>query len=154
MKKVFSICAVSLLIAGMLVSGCSVPGISSDSAEVPTIASEDQPEIAAAADGYDLTAYSLIGDAVKGVPELSIVHQGARYLFASKENRDSFLSSPEKYLPGFEAHCPVSLSRGEDEKGKPTIWRIHKEKLYFFSSENAAEEFDRDPEATLAKAAE
>lgn len=137
------------IVTGLFAGGCAV---SHDPAAAVPGSGSVPPAGNVADGGYDLISYHSIGSAVKGVPQLSFVHLGATYLFSSEENRDAFLKAPQKYLPGFGSHCPVSLSKGRNEKGKPTIWRIHKGKLYFFSSEDAAKEFDRDPEPTLKKA--
>ena len=144
-----SVTAIVLVISlGLLFAGCSGtagPAVSSvQVSEAPAVAN----------DGYDMTAYFALGKAVRGVPQLSLVWNGATYLFANQEGREMFTANPAKYIPGFGSHCPVALAKGKDVDGKPTSWRVHNEKLYFFGSEDAAGEFDKDPEATLAKAKE
>lgn len=141
----------TLVLISIAAAGCSSTPAPGAVEQTPIIVDgSNRAEVAD--EGYDLTSYFGLGKAVKGVPELAVVFNGAKYLFSSEENRSKFLESAEKYIPGYESHCPVSLSKGLDVDGKPTIWRIHKERLYFFADEAAAKEFDDDPEGTLKKA--
>lgn len=147
----YSIVLLLFVIASLVSAGCSGTGGAVD--QLPAgVTGTQGAEVAD--DGYDLTSYYSLGKAVRGVPELVVVYNGAKYLFSSEENRSKFLRSAEMYIPGYSSHCPVSLSKGKNVEGKPTIWRIHDEKLYFFANEAAAREFDRDPEGTLKKATE
>lgn len=143
-----SVTAMVLVISlGMFFAGCSDTG--DPESFVPATV-----DSAAANDGYDVTAYFVLGRAVKGVPQLSLVWNGATYLFASEEARELFTADPAKYIPAFGSHCPVSLAKGKQIDGKPNAFRVYEEKLYLFTGEEAAREFDLDPEGTLTKAKE
>ena len=107
-----------------------------------------------AAESFDTVAYFTVRKAIKGLPQFSLVHDGAEYVFSSKENRDAFEMNPEKYIPGYGSYCPVSLSKGLEEKGKPTSWRVYKDRIYWFFSDKHAEEFDQNPDEILRKADE
>jgi len=149
-KALFS--TLLLAVIGVFLSACSQSaGTSGQSSAKPAEASRP-PVIEAADDGYDVTAYFGIGKAVRGVPQLSLVWNGATYLFSSEENRSKFSADPSKYIPGFGSHCPVSLSKGKQAPGRPTIWRVYKDKLYFFNNEEGVKEFDKDPEGVLKRA--
>lgn len=134
-----------------LAAGCSAGSrqeITSGHGQIPSA----EPESAAAYDGYDMAAYFALGKAVRGTPQLSLLWNGATYLFSSEEHRASFAANPEKYLPGLEAHCPVSLSEGKEVDGDPGAWRIFRDRLYFFINEDAARRFDGAPEKILKNA--
>ena len=111
-------------------------------------------EVYKSTESFDTVAYFTVQKAIKGLPQFSLVHDGVKYIFSSKENRDEFEQNPEKYIPGYEAYCPVSLANGSNVKGKPTVWRVYKDKLYWFFSEKHADEFDENEEEILKKAEE
>lgn len=127
--------------------GGSYPG---ESEGIPV--SDSKPVVAN--QGYDVIAYFAADKAVKGVPQLSLVWNGATYLFSSEENRKKFAVDPAKYVPQFESQCPYSLAHGRTIKGQPTIWRIVGEKLYLFPTDELAKEFEKDPKAVIKKAEE
>ncbi len=51
--------------------------------------------------GYDTVAYFTAGKPIKGSNQFSHDWNGAKWLFANKENMDLFVSSPEKYSPQY-----------------------------------------------------
>jgi YHS domain-containing protein len=77
----------------------------------------------AAAGGHDPVAY-FSGTATPGDPAISAPYQGARYLFASVANRDSFLANPQHFLPAFGGHCGWAASEGRKAGGNPKVFRI------------------------------
>lgn len=134
-----------ITITAILAAACASEGnLGTDSAQA------GQP---LALEGYDSVAYFAADKAARGNPQFSFVWKGAKWIFSNRENLAKFRSDPESYAPQFGSHCPVSLARGGTEKGDPGVWRIVKDKLYVFSNEDLAGEFDRDPDAVLKKAA-
>jgi hypothetical protein len=92
-----------------------------------------------AVSGYDVVAYrsltqSPVGTAqpaaVPGRAEISADFNGARFAFATAENRDLFLADPAKYAPQFDGHCAYGVSKGGKVPGNPNLWRIVDDKLY------------------------
>ncbi len=51
--------------------------------------------------GYDPVAYFTNGGPKEGKEIYSHDWQGARWLFASSENRDLFIANPDKYIPKY-----------------------------------------------------
>lgn len=148
MRKVMKTAAIAVILSGLLAAGCSVgSGIPDGTSGAPEVSS---PPVADG--GFDVAAYFVADKAVKGVPQLKVVWRGATYLFSNEENRKRFAEAPEKYLPQFESHCPVSIANGKRIEGRPTAWRVFKDRLYFFVDESAAEYFDRSPEEVLRSA--
>ncbi|MEO1328525.1 MAG: YHS domain-containing (seleno)protein [Pseudomonadota bacterium] len=97
-----------------------------------------------AASGYDVVAYRSLQqapvgqpqpEAVPGKAEFTADWNGAKWAFASAENRDAFLSNPEYYAPQYDGHCAYGASIGNGGKGgkvpgNPNLWRIVDDKLY------------------------
>jgi YHS domain-containing protein len=63
--------------------------------------------------GYDAVAYFLKSDAVRGNSKYFYEWSGMTWFFASPENRDLFLSSPDRYAPQFGGFCTVSVTAGK-----------------------------------------
>ena len=51
--------------------------------------------------GYDSVAYHTEGRAVKGQSDISYTWNDAKWYFTSAENRDLFVSEPERYAPQY-----------------------------------------------------
>lgn len=83
-----------------------------------------------AAGGYDVTGYFTENRAVKGKKKYSTEYMGARWLFASQENLDLFLSDPEKYAPQYGGYCAWAAAQDYTAKGDPEEWSLHDGKLY------------------------
>lgn len=92
-----------------------------------------------AVSGYDVVAYrgleqSPLGKdqpkAVKGSEQFSAEHNGAKWLFASAENRDRFKADPAKYAPLYDGHCAYGIAKGGKVPANPHLWRIVDGKLY------------------------
>ena len=135
-----------ILVIGAVAAGCTAGGGS-----VVDPAASAEP---VAIYGYDSVAYFAADKASRGNPQFSFFWKGAKWIFSNRENLGKFSSDPERYAPQFGSHCPVSLSRGGKDKGDPKFWRVVKDRLYLFNSQEYAEEFDRDAEAVLEKASE
>jgi YHS domain-containing protein len=80
--------------------------------------------------GYDPVAYFTESKPVKGLKEFSYDFEGARWLFASEDNRKAFQSDPEKYIPQYGGYCAYGMSRGYKAKTEPDAWTIVDGKLY------------------------
>ena len=92
-----------------------------------------------AVSGYDVVAYrsldqSPIGQAqpraVPGLEKYTVEWNGAKWAFASAENRDAFLADPEAYAPAYDGHCASGVGKGGKVPGNPNLWRIVDGELY------------------------
>ncbi len=108
-------------------------------------------EPATALRGMDVVSYFKTGGPVPGVPEHSHDFDGARYLFASAQNKAAFVVAPDRYLPQFSGLCATGISLGKDIKGDPGTWKIVDGKLYLYHSGPVRAKGDADP-ATIARA--
>lgn len=84
----------------------------------------------AAVEGYDTVAYFTENKPVEGKPEFTHEWRGAKWQFASAENRDKFAANPEKYAPQFGGYCSYAVSHGYTAYGDPQAWKIVDDKLY------------------------
>lgn len=102
--------------------------------------------------GYDPVAYFETGKPTHGMAAITASFGGARYLFATKAHRKSFLNNPTKYLPQFGGFCAVGTSFGEKVDVDPETGKIVNGKLYLNNSPKAQEIFDSDPRHTISRA--
>jgi YHS domain-containing protein len=92
-----------------------------------------------AVSGYDVVAYhsldqvpvgSVQPQAVPGKAEFTAEYNGARWAFASAENRDRFVADPAKYAPAYDGHCAFGVAKGGKVPANPHLWRIRDGQLY------------------------
>jgi len=83
--------------------------------------------------GYDPVAFFLQDEAVVGQAEYSCSYLGKTWHFSSEENRDKFLSSPERFTPEYGGFCAHSLTNGTLVEANPEAFLIRDEKLYFYA---------------------
>lgn len=106
-----------------------------------------------AVSGYDVVAYrdlpqAPVGQAqpegIKGSTDFTAEYNGAKFAFASAENRDKFLANPAYYAPQYDGHCAYGVSRGGKVPGNPNLWRIVNDKLYLNITENVVGFWEED----------
>ena len=108
-------------------------------------------EPAPALQGMDVVSYFHAAGPVKGQASIRHDFDGARYLFASAQNRATFAADPDRYLPQFSGLCANGVSRDMKGVGDPNAWKVVDGKLYLFYSLAVREKAEADP-ATLARA--
>jgi YHS domain-containing protein len=106
-----------------------------------------------AASGYDVVAYRSLPQSpvgtkqpagIPGRADITADYNGATFAFATEENRDMFLTDPEKYAPQFDGHCAYGVSKGGKVPGNPNLWRIVDDKLYLNITENVVSFWEED----------
>jgi YHS domain-containing protein len=114
---------------------------------------QNTAEPAPALRGMDVVSYFQPSGPVKGQAAWRHDFDGARYLFASAQNKAAFVADPDRYLPQFEGLCTAGLSKGFIGQSDPMVWKIVNGKLYLFST---AERMPADAQAseTVARARE
>lgn len=85
---------------------------------------------AGAIDGYDPVAYFTEGAATKGSDRITAEHAGAVWRFATSENRQAFLASPDKYKPQYGGFCAFGMSEGYTAYTDPNAWTVLEGRLY------------------------
>ena len=117
MKSVFFLLLFLMRAAPALAADQLVKPVNTDSAGV-------------ALKGYDAVAYFADGKAVKGSTAHEHHWAGARWRFATAENRDRFAQDPESYAPRFGGYCAWAVSRNYTADIDPEAFDVVNGKLY------------------------
>lgn len=83
-----------------------------------------------AVQGYDVVSYQTGKRPIRGNGHYVATHDGATYLFSSKENLEKFNDQPAKYTPAYNGYCAFGVSVGKKFVGDPEVWRVVDGKLY------------------------
>jgi YHS domain-containing protein len=110
--------------------------------------SPDDPAIK----GYDTVAYFTAGKALKGSESFTFQWHGMIWYFSTKENRDLFATSPEKYAPQYDGYCAWAMTEARKAITDPEVWKIVNGKLYLNCSMTAYEKWSRDIPGNIKKA--
>lgn len=102
--------------------------------------------------GYDPVAYFTESRPVKGDPAIEEEWQGARWQFASTENRALFTADPDQYAPRYGGFCAGGMSLGRKAPIDPEAWVIVDGKLFLGGSSGAIDYFTTDGGDRMAKA--
>jgi len=94
--------------------------------------------------GYDSVEYFVLQKETKGSGMHTLEYDGATWLFASRENKETFEANPEKYIPAFGGYDALEVAEGNLVEGDPKYWRIHNRKIYLFEDEDNLEEWFRE----------
>lgn len=81
--------------------------------------------------GYDPVSYHRQGPE-KGKKEFIFQHDGATYLFSSRNNLETFKASPNTYLPAFGGWCAWAMLDGEKVDVDPKTYKIINGRSYLF----------------------
>ena len=115
-RQILAICLVSLFVSGAAAAQSPIPAVNTDHG--------------LAIKGYDPVSYFTTGQPTPGLPQFSITYKGAVYRFASAENRDRFIATPEKFVPQYGGYCAYAISLNKIADIDPEEWAIVNDKLY------------------------
>ena len=102
--------------------------------------------------GYDPVAFITQGKPVKGQPQFESTYRGAKYLFASAEDKATFDANPAKYEPQFGGFCAYAVSEGHTAPVKIEAFMIVNGRLLMQYDLDIKKTFEKDPQGRLAKA--
>jgi hypothetical protein len=102
--------------------------------------------------GIDPVAYFTERKPTAGREDFELRHAGAIWRFENEGNRAAFAADPEVYMPQFGGYDPVGVSRGVATPGKPALWVLREQRLYFFYTPEARAVFLADPADVIAGA--
>jgi YHS domain-containing protein len=102
--------------------------------------------------GYDPVAFFTDHKPVKGKPEFASKHEGATYLFSSKEHQDLFDKEPSKYEPVFGGYCAYGVSRNKLVEIDVNAFQLVDGHLILQYSKGVRDDFNKDAKGNLAKA--
>ncbi len=93
--------------------------------------------------GLDTVAFFTQKKPVQGSAAYSYEWKGAKWLFASADDRTLFAANPERYAPQWGGYCAVGVSDGHVSKHLVKgSFDIHDGKLYLFA-EGKPDDFDQ-----------
>ncbi len=104
-----------------------------------------------ALNGYDPVAYFNAGKAEAGRSEFEADWQGAKWRFASAENRQTFLRDPNQYAPQYGGYCSWAVGHGYTAKGDPEVWEIVNGKLYLNYNRDVKQKWEPEKAALIIK---
>ena len=119
------------------------------SGDLPASAAEHN---AVAIKGYDTVAYFKDGKAVKGSASFTSPWHDMTWQFSTRENRDLFAASPEKYAPQYDGWCAWAMTESRLAVTDPEVWKIIDGKLYLNCSQEAYGKWSRDIPGNIKKA--
>lgn len=98
---------------------------------LPLVASaEDIRNSVVGVEGYDLVSYQTGKKPLRGNGNHVTNYQGVNYLFANADNKKTFLSNPQKYLPAYGGYCAFGASVGKKFIGDADVWEVVDGRLY------------------------
>ena len=89
-----------------------------------------------AVEGYVLLSYFTQDNPQKGRESLAVCWKGARYLFASEENKAMFKKNPDQYLPAYGGWCAYEMVRGKEVDINSKAYHIQNGQLHLFYKTN------------------
>lgn len=101
--------------------------------------------------GYDPVAYFKEGKAIEGQKKFQYEWKDATWYFASQQNRDEFIQSPEKYEPQYGGYCAWAVSQGYTASIDPEAWHIREGKLYLNYSKSVKKTWSQDIPGNIQK---
>jgi len=104
--------------------------------------------------GFDLVSYHQETGPVRGSGYHVAHHEGIAYLFVSKENKATFLETPEQYLPAYNGFCAYGVAVGKKFHTDPTVYKIVDNKLYLNLDKGIQSEWEKDISGNITKADE
>ena len=102
--------------------------------------------------GRDVVSFTQESGPKKGKKKYSADFDDTKWYFKTKENRDTFLKNPNKYVPEFGGYCPVALSKGEVKIGSTNQFTRHEGRTYMNYNRKNRDTFAVEPESYILKA--
>jgi YHS domain-containing protein len=111
-----------------------------------------KPAAGPAIHGYDPVAYFVSGGPRRGAEAFSYNYQGVTWRFSNEENKQSFIESPEAYIPQYGGFCSYAASRNYIADVDPKAWTVYSGKLYLNYSLSVRKNWLGDKKSNIAKA--
>jgi YHS domain-containing protein len=102
--------------------------------------------------GYDPVAFFTQNKPVKGDVRFQSRHKGAKYYFASAEDKAAFDGNPDKYEPQFGGFCAYGVSQGHTAPVRIEAFQIVNGRLLMQYDLDVKGEFNKDQAANVVKA--
>ena len=82
--------------------------------------------------GYSPVSYLDLGLAQRGVKQYKSMYNKIAYYFTSAEQKNTFDSNPEKYMPKFGGFCAFGIYAGAKFRVDPNKFVVSNDKYYLF----------------------
>ncbi len=105
-----------------------------------------------AVNGYDVVAYHVEAEAIKGESSYSHNWNNVDWYFSNKANRDAFVISPERYAPQYGGFCAYAASKGSLAPTDPHAWTVYRDKLYLNYSSSVKDIWKRNIDKYIEQA--
>jgi len=138
-----------ILLSLLLAAGTAILAASA-AAQTKSLLNIDKTGLAI--QGYDAVSFFTQGTPVKGRSEFESRYHGARYQFASPENKSAFDANPGKYEPQFGGFCAYAVSEGHTAPVKIDAFMIVNGRLLMQYDRKVRAMFEKDPQGRLARA--
>jgi YHS domain-containing protein len=94
--------------------------------------------------GYDPVSYFSEGGGLPlmGSSDVILNYIGVTYQFSNPKNRELFLKNPNKYEPTYGGWCAYAMASGSKVDIQPLVYTISGNRLHFFVSKRAKQNFD------------
>jgi YHS domain-containing protein len=102
--------------------------------------------------GYDPVAFFTENKPVKGNSDYQSTYNGAKYLFASAQDKSTFDANPAKYEPQFGGYCAYAVSEGHLAPITIDAFMIVNGRLLMQYDFKVKKIFEQDPQGRLARA--
>lgn len=102
--------------------------------------------------GVDVVSYFTNGNPSEGRKEISLLHEGGTYRFATQSNKQLFESDPNKFLPAYGGYCAYGTATNTKVDGDPYIWHIVENRLYLNITRSVDRVWRRDIPRYIADA--
>jgi len=102
--------------------------------------------------GYDPVAFFTESKPVKGKLDYQSTYKGAKYFFASAEDKATFDANPAKYEPQFGGYCAYAVSQGHLAPVTIDAFMIVNGRLLMQYDFKVRAIFEKDPQGRLAQA--
>lgn len=103
--------------------------------------------------GVDPVEFIATANPIEGSATYTAVHDGVAYYFSTEANMKTFEADPEAYLPQNGGFCTFGVSVGKKFDGDPEYHAVIDNKLYVFLNRAIFDEFNKDRQGTISKAA-
>jgi YHS domain-containing protein len=94
--------------------------------------------------GNDPISYST-DTVTEGEAEQTSDFGGAKYQFATPENKQTFDSDKKKYAPQFGGYCAFAASQNRLSVADPNVYMNFEGQLLMFTNKDFLEQFKKDP---------
>jgi len=98
-----------------------------------------------AAVGYDVVAFFLKGEAIKGSRSITATHMGATYRFTTEDHKALFLKDPAALAPQYGGYGAMGIRMGKKLRpDRSPAWQVANEKLFFFIDDETKAMWNED----------